>query len=358
MKKIKQFYLNIKKSIIDFIFKLINFIILKIIIFINKIIIKFYNIKWKIISLLIIKINKIKGKYLKIKIIILFKIFSFLETLKNVYIKIKKLIIKIIKLYIKMILRSTLISWFIIYVYPYISIYIGDIYMFSIVGFMLAPHQPVLSPILEDGEIIEEDDSKERRRRRKYKNKALPMLPMNEILHSPPTNYREYNSPLLGELLVNNENLARNKFEIENNIWDHHFNQSLDWKNEPIYSPLMPSYSPTIENSFNRIDWTNCTLSDPMKDQDKSRWISRSNDPIIPNFSRFSYLTNSNQHEHYVQDTYGIRDYPNNYSIGNNNYKNWLDSASVEENKSVRKRLVKWIKKIFIRKNNNSQWWD
>jgi hypothetical protein len=92
--------------------------------------------------------------------------------------------------------------------------------MFSIVGFMLAHHQPILSPILEEGEIIEEEDSKERRRRRrrKNKNKALPMLPMNEILHSPPTNYREYNSPLLGELLVNNENLARNKFEIENNI--------------------------------------------------------------------------------------------------------------------------------------------
>jgi hypothetical protein len=120
----------------------------------------------------------------------------------------------------------------------------------------------------------------------------------------------------------------------------------------------MPSNSPTIENSFNKIDWTNCTLSDPMNYQDNSRWISTSNDPIFPNFSRFSYLTNYNLHEHYVQDTYGIRDYNNNNSIRNNNYKNWLDSASVEENKSVRKRFVKWIKKIFIRKNNNSQWWD
>ena len=147
------------------------------------------------------------------------------------------------------------------------------------------------------------------------------MLPVNEVLHSPPLAFTKYNSPLLGEVLTNNENLA-GKFESKSNQWDHHFNQSFNWQNEP----LIQNQSPTIGNSFNKIDWTNCTFTDPKPE--KSIWINTNtrNNPIIQNYSRFynfSNLPESNLYERYVQDTYGKRNY---------NYYNWLNSVSTEEN--------------------------
>ena len=362
MKQIKQIYLNIKKSIIDFIFKLINLLNLKFIIFINKIIINYYKIKRIIIILLIIKINKIKGICLKIKIILLFKIFSFVETLKNVCIKIKKIIIKIIKLYIKMILRSTLISWFIIYIYPYFSI--GDIFMFSILGLGLVPYegnQQILSPILEDGDIdnTEEEERKRRRERRrekrKYLNKPLPVIVTDKYL--PPDCYREsYNLDRIErdmtKLFMNSGDNARKhdltpteeilvfqNREHRNNI------NNFDWRLEPI----IPTQSPTLANSLDRIDWRNCTLSDP--NPGNSIWIDSTtrNNPLIPNYSRFSEysdLPESTLYTNYVQDTYGIRNF---------NYESWLKST--EEKKSLGKRFFKWIKNLFINKNK-SEWWD